>query len=108
MEVSERAATVRRMHDLQGSIRRVAEQVGEEHFLEILRWHLVVSGLPDVDPYSRGAYRTALAALGEARATELLHDLSRLARDPRKYKYGLDGKPRYLNGQTLGRHHGHP
>lgn len=96
------------MHELQASIRSAAEQVGEEHFLELLRWHLVVSGLPDVEPNSRGAYRTALAALGEARAVELLHDLRRLARDPRKYRHGSDGKPRYRNGQTLDHRRGRP
>ena len=94
------------MHELHASIRTLAEQVGDEQFLELLRWHLVVSSLPDIDPHLHGAYRTALTALGERRATELLHDLTRLARDPRKYKHGSDGKPRYRNGQQLGDHRG--
>lgn len=89
------------MADLVEQIRITASQVGEDRFLELLRWHRVISRLPDIDPRAHGAYRTAIAELGEARATELLHDLRKLARNPRRYRNGLDGKPRYRDGKTL-------
>jgi len=88
------------MDELVGPLRRAAEQAGEEQFLELLRWHLVVAGLPDVDPSKHGAYRTAVTELGETRTRELLGDLRRLARNPRRYRNGADGKPRYRGGTT--------
>ena len=63
------------MDELLGPLRRAAEQAGENQFLELLRWQLVVAGLPDVDPTKQGAYRDAIAELGEARTIELLRDL---------------------------------
>ena len=93
------------MDELLGPLRRAAEQEGEAQFLELLRWHLVVAGLPDVDPTKQGAYRDAIAELGEARTLELLRDLGRLARNPRRYRHGADGKPRYRQGRTVSDHH---
>ena len=83
------------MDELLGPLRRAAEQAGDDQFLELLRWHLVVAGLPDVDPTKQGAYRDAIAELGEERTLELLRDLRRLARNPRRYRNGAGGKPRY-------------
>ncbi|MFL0580655.1 hypothetical protein [Dietzia sp. 179-F 9C3 NHS] len=94
--------------ELQASIRAAAERVGEQHFLELLRWHRAVIGLHDLDWSSQGAYRTAITELGKDRAAELLRDLRRAARDPRRHRHGADGKPRYRNGQTLNRRHGRP
>lgn len=85
-----------------------AEQPSKQakiEFLELLRWHLVVAGLPDVDPTKQGAYRDALAELGEDRTLELLRDLRKLARNPRRYRNGADGKPRYREGRTVSDHH---
>ncbi|WP_282082042.1 hypothetical protein, partial [Dietzia maris] len=62
-------------------------------------------GLPDVDPTKQGAYRDAIGELGEARTLELLRDLRRLARNPRRYRNGADGKPRYCQGRTVSDHH---
>ena len=87
------------MDELLGPLRRAAEHAGEAQFLELLRWHLVVASLPDVDPTKHGAYRDAIAELGEARTIELLRDLRRLARNPRRYRHGADGKPRYRQGR---------
>lgn len=89
------------MDEMLGQIRRTADQVGESMFLELLRWHRAVAGLADFDPHAHGAYRDAIAALGEDRAAELLRDLRRAARDPRRHRHGADGKPRYTSGQTL-------
>ena len=93
------------MDELLGPLRRAAEQAGEDQFLELLRWHLVVAGLPDVDPAKQGAYRDAIAELGEGRTIELLGDLRRLARNPRRYRNGADGRPRYRAGRTVSDHH---
>lgn len=89
------------MDELVGPLRRAAEQAGEKHFLELLRWHLVVAGRPDVDPTKHGAYRNAISDMGEDRTRELLADLRRLSRSPRRYRHGADGKPRYGQGRTL-------
>ncbi|MCT2031871.1 hypothetical protein M3D00_17220 [Dietzia cinnamea] len=89
------------MDELVDRIRHAADQTGEEHFLELLRWHRVVAGLPEPDWEARGAYRIALTELGEDRAAELLGDLRRLARNPRRYRNGADGKPRYRAGRTI-------
>ncbi|MEH6821779.1 MAG: hypothetical protein V7706_17720 [Dietzia psychralcaliphila] len=90
------------MDDLLDRIRQAAGQVGEGRFLELLRWHRVVASLPDLDTTARGAYRDAVAELGEARAAELLRDLRNAVRNPRRYRHGADGKPRYRRGKTLG------
>lgn len=88
------------MDELHGPIRQAADQVGETFFLELLRWHRAVTGLPDLDWHSQGAYRTAITELGEDRAADLLRDLRRAARDPRRHRHGADGKPRYGRGTT--------
>jgi len=95
------ADTVPDMHETVERIRNVADQVGVEHFLELLRWHRAVVGLQDLDWEGHGAYRTAVIDLGEERAGELLHDLRRAARDPRRHRRGADGKPMFRNGRTL-------
>lgn len=89
------------MDELLDAIRQAADQVGEHDFLELLRWHRVIALLPEADWTARGAYRQAVAELDEARAVELLRDLRRAARDPRRHRHGADGKPRYQAGQTL-------
>lgn len=94
------------MDELVNRIRHAADQTGEDHFLELLRWHRVVTGLGEPDWKARGAYRTALTELGEDRAAELLSDLRRLARNPRRYRHGADGKPRYRDGTTSARRYG--
>ena len=87
-------------------IRHAADQTGEEHFLELLRWHRVVAGLDEPNWEARGVYRNAVTELGENRAAELLADLRRLARNPRRYRNGADGKPRYRDGTTSARRYG--
>ncbi|MCT2031672.1 hypothetical protein M3D00_16180 [Dietzia cinnamea] len=94
------------MDELVDRIRHAADQTGEAHFLELLRWHRVVAGLPELDWGARGAYRIAITELGEGRAAELLADLRRLARNPRRYRNGADGKPRYRDGTTSARRYG--
>ncbi|MDX2359016.1 hypothetical protein [Dietzia sp. PP-33] len=93
------------MDELLDRIRRAADQVGEPLFLEILGWHRAVVGLPALDPNAHGAYRDAIAELGDDRTAELLRDLRRLARNPRRYRNGADGKPRYRQGRTVSDHH---
>ena len=95
------ADTVPDMHETVERIRNVADQVGVEHFLELLRWHRAVAGLPDLDWAAHGAYRKGVADLSERRATELLNDLTRAARDPRRHRHGADGKPTFRDGRTL-------
>lgn len=90
------------MDELIGHIRTAAEEVGTEHFLELLRWHRAVVGLGEFDPHTNGAYRDAIAGLGSIRAADLLQDLRRASRDPRRHRHGADGKPRYRFGKTLG------
>ncbi|MFI8592312.1 hypothetical protein [Dietzia maris] len=43
-----------------------------------------MAGLRDIDPTNQGAYRDAVAELGEGRTIELLRDLRRLSRNPRR------------------------
>lgn len=93
------------MDELHGPIRQAADQVGETFFLELLRWHRAVTGLPDLDWSSQGAYRTAITQLGEDRAADLLRDLRRAARDPRRHRHGADGKPRYRAGRNVSDQH---
>ncbi|MEW1939346.1 hypothetical protein ACIQCV_17080 [Dietzia maris] len=96
------------MDELVDRIRHAADQTGEEHFLELLRWHRVVAGLPEPDWGTRGVYRIAVTELGEDRAAELLGDLRRLASHPRRYRNGADGKPRYRDGTINAQRHGAP
>ena len=93
------------MDELVDRIRQAADQAGEMHFLELMRWHRVVASLPEPDWGARGVYRLAVTELGEDRAAELLHDLRRLARNPRRYRNGADGKPRYRVGRTVSDQH---
>ena len=67
-------------------------------FLELLRWHRAIVGLPDFNPTTHGAYRDAIAELGDDRTAELLRDLRRAAR---RHRHGADGKPRHRAGRTL-------
>ena len=96
------------MDELVNRIRHAADQTGDARFLEVLRWHRVVAGLPELDWGARGAYRIAITELGEGRAAELLADLRRLARNPRRYRNGADGKPRYRDGTINTQSHGEP
>lgn len=89
------------MDELLDRIRHAADQVGEGLFLEILGWHRAVAGLPDFNPATHGAYRNAVADLGDDRAGELLRDLRRAARDPRRHRHGANGKPTFRSRQTL-------
>lgn len=89
------------MDELLTLIRRAADQVGEGLFLDLLRWHRAVAGLADFDPHAHGAYPIAIGELGDARARELLTDLRRAARDPRRHRHGADGKPTFRGGRTL-------
>lgn len=93
------------MDELLDPIRHAADQVGEGLFLELLGWHRAVVGLPDFDPTTHGAYKVAIAELGHDRAAELLRDLRRAARDPRRHRHGADGKPRHRAGHTLAERH---
>lgn len=70
-------------------------------FLELLRWHRAVAGLPDLDWAAAGTYRRGVADLPDGRAAELLRDVRRAARDPRRHRHGADGKPQFRNGRTL-------
>ena len=96
------------MDELVDRIRHAADQAGEARFLELLRWHRVVAGLNEPNWGARGAYRIAITELGNDRAIELLGDLSRLARSPRRYRNGADGKPRYRHGTINTQNHGVP
>lgn len=101
-------ATVPAMDELLDPIRHAADQVGEGLFLELLRWHRAVAGLPDFNPTTHGAYPAAIAELGDGRTAELLRDLRRAARDPRRHRHGADGKPRYRSGATIETRHHQP
>lgn len=46
---------MRRMDELLDPIRQAADQVGEGLFLELLRWHRAVVGLPDFNPTTHSA-----------------------------------------------------
>lgn len=83
------------------AVRRAAERVGETDFLELLRWHRAVVGLPEFDPQAPGAYREAVAELDDRRAAQLLLDLRRASRDPKRHRHGADGKPAFGRGHTL-------
>lgn len=86
--------TVDRVHE-------AATGVDPSLFLELLRWHRAVAGLPDLEWGTPGAYRRGVAELDEPRAFDLLTDLGRAARDPRRHRHGADGKPRFRGGRTL-------
>lgn len=86
-------------------IRATADQLGAESFLELLRWHRAVAGLSDLDWSAPGSWRRGVTDLTDARGAELLHDLRRAARDPRRHRHGADGKPAFGDGRTLGERH---
>jgi len=91
------------MHDRQliDAIRAAADQVGVDHFLELLRWHRAVASLPDLEWGAAGTYRQGVEELDPRRAAELLTDLRRAARDPRRKRHGADGKPTFRGGASL-------
>lgn len=89
------------MDELVENMRSAADQLDTARFLELLRWHRVVAGLPDLDWTAPGAYRQGVSELPAYRAAELLHDVRRAGRDPRSHRHGADGKPLYREGQTL-------
>lgn len=89
------------MDELLDRIRKAANQAGERAFLELLRWHRAVAGLPDIDSNVHGAYRHAIAELGDGCADELLRDLRRAGRDRRRHRHGANGKPRHRAGHAL-------
>ena len=91
--------------ELLNAIRAAADRVGPEHFLELLRWHRAVTNLPDLDWGAAGTYRQGVYELGERRAAELLTDLRRAVRDPRRHRHGADGKPTFRGGGTLAERH---
>lgn len=99
--MSEASTTVRAMDELVENIRIAADQLDSARFLELLRWHRVVAGLPDLAWTAPGAYRQGVGELPAARAAELLHDVRRAGRDPRSHRHGADGKTIYRDGRTL-------
>ncbi|MEH6624394.1 MAG: hypothetical protein V7738_16675 [Dietzia maris] len=87
--------------DTLAQVQDAAANLGDAEFLELLRWHRAVAGLPALDWSSRGSYRQGVAELAEARAHELLRDIRRARRDPRRHRHGADGKPVFRDGRTL-------
>lgn len=87
--------------DLIAQVQDAAGSLGDGEFLELLRWHRAVAGLPDLDWSAGGAYRQGVAELTDARACELLRDVRRASRDPRRHRHGADGKPTHAGGRTL-------
>lgn len=99
--MSDPSVTVRAVDELVENIRSAVDQLGTTRFLELLRWHRVVAGLPELDWAAPGAYRQGVEELQVARATELLHDVRRAGRDPRSHRHDADGKPVYREGRTI-------
>lgn len=87
--------------DTLAQVQDAAGNLGDAEFLELLRWHRAVAGLPDLDWSAGGAYRHGVAELAEDRARELLHDIRRASRDPRRHRHGADGKPVSRGGRTI-------
>ncbi|MDO5512590.1 hypothetical protein [Corynebacterium sp.] len=87
--------------DTVAQVREAAGGLGDAEFLKLLRWHRAVIGLPDLDWSRQGAYRAAITELGDDRATDLIRDLRRAARDSRRHRHGADGKPVFRDGRTL-------
>ncbi|MGX1770306.1 hypothetical protein ACWIE7_18745 [Dietzia sp. NPDC055343] len=48
-----------------------------------------------------GAYRRGAAELTDVRACELLRDVRRAARDPRRHRHGADGKSVFRGGRRV-------
>jgi hypothetical protein len=78
-----------------------AARAAGDRGLELLRWHRVILGLPDLDWTHSEAYRQGVAELDDAHAAELLTDLRRAVRDSGRHRHGADGKPLHRGGQTL-------
>ena len=70
------------MDELVDRIRHAADQTGEAHFLELLRWHRVVAGLGEPDWGARGAYRIAIAHVGVIALDDPSYFLVLAARSP--------------------------
>lgn len=87
--------------DTIAQIQDAADGLGDAEFLELLRWHRAVAGLPNLDWSAGGAYRRGVAELTDVRARELLRDMRRARRDPRRHRHGADGKPVFRGGRTL-------
>ncbi|MBB0968701.1 hypothetical protein G6016_06950 [Dietzia aerolata] len=87
--------------DTLARVQDAAGHLGDAEFLELLRWHRAVAGLPDLDWSAGGAYRRGVAELADDRARELLCEVRRVARDPRRHRHGADGKPLFRGGCTL-------
>ena len=102
VEITRTHSKVLRMDELLEQIRRAADQAGEGLFLELLRWHRAVVGLPDFDPHAPGSYRAAVEELDERRTGQLLRDLRRASRDPKRHRHGADGKPAFVTGRRCG------
>lgn len=82
-------------------IRVASQRIAPARFLELLRWHRAIGGLPELDWSQPGAYAQAVTELSPEQAGELLRDVRRLGRDPRGHRRGADGKPRFQDGRTL-------
>ena len=79
--------------DTLAQVQDAAGDLGDAEFLELLRWHRAVAGLPDLDWSAGGAYRRGVAELADDRACELLRDVRRVARDQRRHRHGADTAP---------------
>lgn len=82
-------------------IRVASQRIDQARFVELLRWHRVVAGLPELDWSQPGIYAQAVTELSTERAGELLRDVRRAGRDPRGHRRGADGKPHFRDGRTL-------
>ncbi|HIW68921.1 MAG TPA: hypothetical protein H9878_12495 [Candidatus Dietzia merdigallinarum] len=60
-----------------------------------------MDGLPDLDWAAGGTYRRGVAEFTDVRARELLRDVRRASRDPRRHRHGADGKSVFRGGRTL-------
>lgn len=101
--MSHQITTVPNMADPQTveQLRAAATGIDDHAFLELLRWHRAVAGLPDLDWTLPRSYRQGVSELAETRAQELLHDVRRAIRDPRRHRHGADGKPVFRDGRSL-------
>lgn len=81
--------------------RQAAAEVGEQRFVELLRWYRAVDGLPDKEWGAAGSYSSGINELPERHARALLSDLRRLARNNRHRHRPLDGKPTFAGDRTL-------
>ncbi|WP_226438509.1 hypothetical protein [Rhodococcus yananensis] len=89
------------MDEIVDQIRVASQRIDQARFLELLRWHRVVAGLPELDWSQPGVYTQAVTELTPERAAELLRDAQRAGRDLRGHRRGADGKPQFRQGRTL-------